>query len=59
MKVSYRKDKLKTTTTSYNKRNQKPNQQEIDDILDKISQSGYDSLTKNEKELLFAASNDD
>jgi membrane associated rhomboid family serine protease len=29
------------------------NQQQIDDILDKISQSGYDSLTKDEKEFLF------
>lgn len=28
-------------------------QQQIDDILDKISQSGYDSLTKAEKEFLF------
>lgn len=30
-------------------------QQQIDAILDKISQSGYDSLTKKEKELLFKA----
>ena len=28
-------------------------QQQIDDILDKISKSGYDSLTKEEKEFLF------
>lgn len=28
-------------------------QQQIDDILDKISKSGYDSLTKDEKEFLF------
>lgn len=28
-------------------------QQQIDDILDKISKSGYDSLTKAEKEFLF------
>ncbi|MFP9099643.1 rhomboid family intramembrane serine protease [Flavobacterium sp. RHBU_24] len=28
-------------------------QQQIDDILDKISQSGYDSLTKDEKDFLF------
>jgi hypothetical protein len=28
-------------------------QQQIDEILDKISQSGYDSLTKEEKEFLF------
>jgi membrane associated rhomboid family serine protease len=30
-------------------------QQQIDDILDKISQSGYDSLTSEEKEFLFKA----
>lgn len=30
-------------------------QQQIDEILDKISQSGYDSLTAEEKEFLFRA----
>lgn len=30
-------------------------QQQIDEILDKISQSGYESLTKDEKEFLFKA----
>lgn len=36
----------------------KANKQEaIDKILDKISQSGYDSLTKEEKEFLFRSSN--
>jgi membrane associated rhomboid family serine protease len=30
-------------------------QQQLDDILDKISQSGYDSLTAEEKEFLFKA----
>ena len=34
----------------------KPNQEEIDAILDKISQSGYDSLSKQEKDILFKAS---
>jgi membrane associated rhomboid family serine protease len=29
------------------------NQKEIDEILDKISKGGYDSLTKKEKEILF------
>lgn len=33
-----------------------PNQEVIDRILDKISQSGYDSLSKAEKEALFKAS---
>ena len=35
-----------------------PRQEEIDLILDKISRSGYDSLTKQEKEILFRASKD-
>lgn len=39
--------------------NSYPQQEEIDRILDKISQSGYDSLNKNEKEILFRASNKD
>lgn len=34
----------------------KPGQEEIDAILDKISQSGYDSLSKDEKDMLFRAS---
>ena len=32
-------------------------QEEIDKILDKISVSGYESLSKDEKEKLFSASN--
>lgn len=35
----------------------KKNQKNVDEILDKISRSGYESLTKAEKELLFKASN--
>lgn len=35
-----------------------PRQEEIDIILDKISRSGYDSLSKQEKEILFRASNE-
>lgn len=34
----------------------KARQEQIDHILDKISQSGYDSLSKEEKEILFNAS---
>ena len=33
-----------------------PNQEEIDAILDKISKSGYDNLSKEEKEFLFKSS---
>jgi len=49
---------------NYNKPTPKPTsrivtkdktQQQIDEILDKISQSGYDCLTKEEKEFLFKA----
>ncbi len=29
------------------------NKKQIDEILDKISKSGYDTLTKKEKEFLF------
>jgi membrane associated rhomboid family serine protease len=36
-----------------------PRQDEIDRILDKISGSGYDSLTRQEKETLFRASNNE
>jgi hypothetical protein len=36
---------------------EKPSQEEVDRILDKISKSGYDSLSKKEKEQLFKASN--
>ncbi|PID93836.1 MAG: rhomboid family intramembrane serine protease [Bacteroidetes bacterium] len=41
---------------AYNLRKKKQ-QQEIDKILDKISQSGYDSLSSKEKETLFKQSN--
>lgn len=34
------------------------NQRKIDDILDKINQKGYDSLSKEEKEILMKASKD-
>ncbi|MCD4696533.1 MAG: rhomboid family intramembrane serine protease [Bacteroidales bacterium] len=37
--------------------NKKQNHKKIDEILDKISKSGYESLTKEEKELLFRTSN--
>jgi len=39
---------------NYRRKNQ---QEQIDLILDKISKSGYSSLTKAEKELLFKSSN--
>lgn len=52
IKVVFRKD---SSDESYH--NKKANNQEtIDKILDKISRSGYASLTNEEKELLFKAS---
>ena len=39
--------------------NQSFNQDKIDEILDKISESGYDSLTKSEKEYLFKVGKDE
>ena len=56
-KIFERKPKLKVV------RNQEPrkstntvNQMEVDAVLDKISKSGYDKLSKEEKEILFRAS---
>lgn len=55
---------LKTVHKNYKKPTEKPasrivtkdkTQQQIDEILDKISRSGYDCLTKEEKEFLFKA----
>lgn len=52
--VRHKAEKNIHFTTSSNK----PNQADVDAILDKISKSGYESLTKTEKELLFKASKD-
>jgi len=48
--------KKKVSDEEYNAQ-KRATQQQIDAILDKISKSGYESLTKNEKEILFKASN--
>jgi membrane associated rhomboid family serine protease len=50
IKVSYRNSGSTPTGNST------PDQKEIDEILDKISRSGYESLTKEEKQKLFKAS---
>ncbi|MGI9533213.1 rhomboid family intramembrane serine protease [Lutimonas sp.] len=45
-----------TKQTNYQKKESKSEQQQrIDSILDKISKSGYDTLTKEEKDYLFKA----
>jgi spore germination cell wall hydrolase CwlJ-like protein len=45
----------KEADMEYNAR-KRQNQEEIDAILDKIRKSGYDSLSKEEKQKLFEAS---
>lgn len=52
MKVHHKADKKVNFITKATK----PNQTDIDAILDKISKSGYESLSPKEKELLFKAS---
>lgn len=57
LKVSYRRnnEQVKNETDwEYNQR-RITEQEEIDRILDKIAQSGYESLSKREKEILFKA----
>ena len=49
LKTVYKSPKKKSNTSQ----NTSLNQQQIDNILDKISKSGYDTLTKAEKEFLF------
>lgn len=44
---------------SNDKRDKDSNQRQIDEILDKISKSGYESLSKSEKDFLFKAGKED
>lgn len=53
LKTVHRRKKTSSTGTTFVKRNKKEEQEKIDAILDKISKSGYDSLTKQEKDFLF------
>lgn len=55
VKVSYRKDKSSSGRSTASDKSAYT-QEEIDRILDKISEGGYESLTKDEKEKLFNAS---
>lgn len=48
----------KTQKNNYINTSKAPTQEEIDAILDKISKSGYDRLSKEEKDILFKASQD-
>ncbi len=56
VKVTYRSTEPKSKTTKSGSGQTKASQDEIDAILDKISDRGYESLTKEEKEKLFNAS---
>ncbi|MGM0933288.1 MAG: rhomboid family intramembrane serine protease [Bacteroidota bacterium] len=63
MKTVYRKGKdgsaTSKRTTSSARMNKNEKQKRIDNILDKISKSGYDSLSKEEKDFLFKAGKED
>lgn len=52
VKVTYRKSNSEKKQNAFTR----TTQEEIDEILDKISDRGYESLTKEEKEKLFNAS---
>ena len=59
-KKVHRTRPAKKSTTAYQKKEDKTShQKKVDAILDKISKSGYDSLTKAEKDFLFKAGNQD
>lgn len=63
VKVSYRKKKTFTSSQSYtstenpkptpSSKGAEPTQEEIDKILDKIAEKGYEALSKDEKRKLF------
>ena len=52
MKVVYNQENVRRMTDEDYNTQQKVTQEEIDQILDKISASGYSSLTKREKQIL-------
>ena len=56
MNVAF-KNKSKKKFNHPNDDNSKKHQKKIDEILDKISSSGYESLSKKEKDFLFKAGN--
>lgn len=53
--VKVHRNESTSQSTQTNRPSKTKNQQQIDDILDKISKSGYDSLSKEEKDFLFRA----
>lgn len=57
MKVVYNQTRVREMSDADYNSSEKVSQAEIDTILDKISASGYSSLTKKEKDILFQYSN--
>mgnify|MGYP001441173568 FL=1 len=55
----FKKDNNNKPSVKSKTDNKSFNQDKIDEILDKISDSGYDSLTKSEKEYLFKVGKDE
>ena len=55
LKTVYRKQQNKRSTTNTTSQSASEKQRKVDAILDKISKSGYESLTKAEKDFLFKA----
>jgi membrane associated rhomboid family serine protease len=56
IRVSYKKQDKNSSNNALGGKPNKPKQDEIDAILDKISAKGYESLSKEEKQKLFNAS---
>ena len=56
LKVEYKRSGRPISDDEFTK-NREENQKIMDGILDKISKNGYDSLTSEEKNFLFSASN--
>lgn len=59
LKTVYRKKSGASRTTSKVNYDKATKQRKIDHILDKISKSGYESLSKEEKDFLFKAGKED
>ncbi len=55
-KTNFQGRPSRSASVSINNQENSPSQEQIDQILDKISKSGYDKLSKKEKEMLFKAS---
>lgn len=59
LKTVYNSKKGRSATSTKAQYDKQSNQKKIDAILDKISKSGYESLSKTEKDFLFQAGKED